>query len=195
MNYKTKTSLILPFKGSWMVANGGRTHETNNHIDPDGDGPKNQRFACDFFSRYVKNDGKNLEDYGSYGAEVIAPGDGIISEVIDEYRDLPVGESDEINVAGNMVIIDHENGEWSVLSHLKYKSIRVKVEDRVKQGDTIGLCGNTGNTSEPHVHYHLQDDALIEKGIGLPIQFSRIKVDDEVRENYEPVRNQRVENI
>ncbi len=177
-----------------MVGNGGNDPKTNNHLNPDGSGPKNQRFAYDFISVHVKNKGKNLEDYESFGTEVICPGNGIISQVLDGSIDVLIGEADENVVPGNMVIIGHKNGEWSVLSHFKNNSIRVRVGDKVKQGDVVGLCGNTGNTSEPHVHYHLQDNPLLLRATGLPIQFAKIIVNGVEKTNYEPIRGQKVSN-
>lgn len=193
-NYKTKTLLILPFKGIWIVCNGGRDASKNNHRDADGNGPKDQLFAYDFIGEH-KGEGKNLEDYRVFGSEVIAPADGLISQVINGSMDVPIGDSDLYVIPGNSVVIDHENGEWSLLAHFKYDSIRVKAGNKVKQGDILGLCGNTGNTSEPHIHYQLQDNALPHRATGLPAQFTKIKVDGEVKENYEPERGQRVSNI
>lgn len=193
MEYQTKTDLILPFKGEWMVSNGGRTAETNSHLHPDGKGPENQSYAYDF-RRGHTGEGKDLTDYEVFGREVISPGDGIISQVLDGSRDVEIGERDRFMVFGNAVIIDHQNGEWSVLCHFKYDSIKVKVGDIVKKGDLLGLCGNSGNTSEPHIHFHLQNDAFAHLAKGLPAQFRRIKVNGEIKENYEPVRSQVVEN-
>lgn len=193
-SYKTKTSLILPFKGTWIVCNGGRDASKNNHRDADGNGPKDQMFAYDF-TREHKGEGKNLEDYSAFGSEVIAPADGIISQVINGSMDVPIGQSDIYVVPGNSVVIDHGNGEWSMLAHFKFNSIKVKIGDKVKRGDLLGLCGNTGNTSEPHIHYQLQNNALPHKATGLPAQFAKIKVDGEVKENFEPERGQKVSNI
>ena len=125
-DYKTKTPLTLPFKGTWIVCNGGRDALKNNHRDLDGNGPKDQMFAYDFIREH-KNEGKNLEDYEAFGAEVIAPADGIISQVVNGSKDVSIGESDYVVIAGNMVVVDHENGEWSMLAHFKFNSIKVKV--------------------------------------------------------------------
>lgn len=195
VDYKTKTKLILPFKGVWVVGNGGRSPKTNNHQDPDGGGPKDQKFAYDFISVHVKNEGKNLEDYEAFGAEVICLGNGIISEVLNSRADVLIGETDENVVTGNMILIDHKKGEWSLICHLKQNSIKVKIGDRVKQGDVIGLCGNSGNTTEPHVHYQLQDGPFIHKATGLPAQFARIIVNGEEKKNYEPIRGEEVSNL
>ena len=194
LDYKTKTSLILPFKGIWIVGNGGRDASKNNHRGPDGNGPKDQMFAYDFIREH-KGKGKNLEDYEAFGLEVIAPADGSISQVINGSMDNPVGDRDLYVIPGNRIVIDHKNGEWSMLAHLKFNSIKVKVGDKVKQGDLLGLCVNTGNTSEPHIHYQLQDNALPHKATGLPAQFAKINVNGELKENYEPERGQRVSNI
>jgi len=195
VDYITKTDLILPFKEIWMVSNGGRNPKMNNHIPkPPKEGPKNQLFAYDFRNGH-KSDGKELEDYDVFGKKVIAPGDGIISQVINGSIDIPPGEFDRFVGVGNCVIIDHKNGEWSVLAHFKHNSIKVKPGQKIKQGDLLGLCGNTGNTSEPHVHFHLQDNAMLHRATGIPAQFRKINVNGEIRENYEPTRFEKVSNI
>jgi murein DD-endopeptidase MepM/ murein hydrolase activator NlpD len=73
--------------------------------------------------------------------------------------------------AGNLIIIDHENGEYSVLAHFKKGSIVVKAGETVVSGQFIGLCGNSGHSSQPHLHYHLQTIPIIFTGEGLPAQF------------------------
>jgi murein DD-endopeptidase MepM/ murein hydrolase activator NlpD len=188
MEYQTKTSLILPFNDIWVVGNGGRDPEKNNHYSS-----KSQKFAYDF-SKPHKGEGVDLEDYEAFGSEVIAPGEGTISQVIDGSIDMPIGESDGFVAPGNMLVINHENGEWSVLAHFKYNSISVKNGDRVKQGDLLGLCGNTGRTTEPHIHYHLQDGPLMSQATGLPAQFSNIQIDGVVQKNIELEYGQEVLN-
>jgi len=193
MDYQTKTKLTLPFKGTWLVSNGGRTPETNNHIRPADKGPQNQLYAYDF---RIQNTGKEkiLEDYPVFGKEVLAPGDGTIIQVINGAIDVNIGERDRSVGVGNAVIIDHQNGEYSLLCHFKHDSIKVKVGDKVKQGEVLGLCGNTGNTTQPHIHFNLQDGPLMHTAKALPAQFKKIVVDGETEINYEPIRGQFVSN-
>ena len=192
MDYQTKTKLILPFKGIWLVGNGGRDPSTNNHIRPDAG--QNQIYAYDF-KRGHKGEGKKLDDYEVFGEQVIAPANGIIIQVIDGSIDVLPGERDRSVGVGNAIIIDHQNGEYSLLCHFKHNSIKVKVGDKVSQGDLLGLCGNTGNTSEPHIHFNLQDGPLMHKANALPAQFAKILVDGKEKINYEPIRSQYVTNI
>lgn len=194
MDYQTKTSLILPFYETWLVSNGGRTLETNNHNRPPEQGPQNQLYAYDF---RMENTGKEtqLEDFPVFGKEVLAPGNGKIIQVIDGSIDVHLGERDRSVGVGNTIIIDHQNGEYSLLCHFKYNSIRVKVGEKVKQGDVLGLCGNTGNTTQPHIHFNLQDGPLIHKANALPAQFNKILVNKEEKNNYEPIRGQLVSNL
>lgn len=191
MDYRTKTSLILPFRGILTVTNGGRDSSTNNHFKEDG--PQNQIYSYDFRKEH-KGDGKKLEDYEVFGQEVLAPGEGTVVQVIDGSIDVSPGEKDRSVGVGNAIIIDHKNGEYSLLCHFKHNSIKIKVGDDVKQGDLIGLCGNTGNTSQPHVHFNLQDGSQMYNSKGLPAQFKNIVVDGVKKENYEPVRNEQVSN-
>jgi murein DD-endopeptidase MepM/ murein hydrolase activator NlpD len=74
-------------------------------------------------------------------------------------------------ISGNSIVIDHHNGEFSVLSHFTKGSILVGVGDEVVSGQVLGHCGNTGHSSEPHLHYHLQDTPVLHSGDGLPAQF------------------------
>lgn len=187
MNYVTKTHLILPFNHKLMVSNGGRNPETNNHNRPPDKGPQNQIYAYDF---RTDNTGKEtkLQDYPVFGIEVISPADGKITQVIDGSFDCEPGEFDRSVGVGNAVMIDHNNGEFSFLCHLKHSSICVKVGDKISQGERIGLCGNSGNTSQPHIHYHLQDAPLLHKSGPLPAQFAKILVNGKVKKRHEPVR-------
>lgn len=164
----------------------------NNHIRVDG--PQNQQFGYDFRQKR-KGTEKNLEDFEVFGKEVIAPGNGIIVQVIDGSIDVEFGERDRGVGVGNAIIIDHKNGEFSFLCHFKHNSIKVKPGDIVKQGETIGLCGNTGNTSEPHIHFNLQDNKLMHRAKALPARFSKILVDGELKTDYESERGQIVQNV
>lgn len=194
MEYITKTKLNLPFKGTWLVSNGGRSVETNNHLKfADGNGPQNQLYAYDFRFESTGKE-KSLEEYKAYGQEVLAPADGTVIQVINGVIDVLPGERDRAVGTGNTIIINHHNGEYSLLCHFKYDSIRMKVGDRIKQGDVIGLCGNTGNTSEPHIHFNLQDGPRMHTAKALPAQFEKIIVDGEVKNKYEPIRFQKVSN-
>jgi hypothetical protein len=60
-------------------------------------------------------------------------------------------------VPGNLVVIKHADGEYSLFAHFKQNSIRVKIGDKVAKGQLIGLCGNSGNSSEAHLHFQVQN--------------------------------------
>jgi len=194
MDYITKTPFILPFKETLMVSNGGRTPETNNHNRMVNQGPQNMLYGYDFRSESTGKE-KVLEDYPDFSKEVIAPGDGIILQIINGAIDVLPGERDRSVGIGNAIMIDFQNGEYGLLCHFKHNSIKVKAGDRIKQGDVIALCGNTGNTTQPHIHFHLQDNPRLHLGNALPIQFKKILVCGDVKENFEPTRGQMVSNI
>ena len=191
LNYQTKTRLQLPFKGEWFVAWGGRNINENQHAVS-----KTQRFAYDFVKREgcktFDATGKTNSDYFCYNQEIIAPGAGKIVDVLNYVGENSPGQMPEIH--GNRVIINHGNGEYSVLSHFKMGSIVVKVNDNVDAGQFLGLCGNSGHSSEPHLHYHLQNTFDIDAGEGLPIKFQSYLSDGDFVKMGEPKINERVEN-
>ena len=75
---------------------------------------------------------------------------------------------------GNHVVIDHGNGEFSLIAHLQAGSVLPKLGDRIRQGDPIGKLGASGDASGPHVHYQLQSAIDWQYADGLPCTFSNV---------------------
>lgn len=117
-----------------------------------------------------------LEDYGCYGTPVIAPVAALVHHAEDGAPDeIPgVGTNREAPL-GNHVVLKLETGTYLILAHLKQGSVVVGVADQVSEGQPIGLCGNSGNTSEPHIHIHHQRQDPRQFPInfaeGLPLYF------------------------
>ena len=158
----------VPLKVGW----GGDTQDVNYHvIMPD------QRWAYDFLVEPYVNGSSELTDYGCYGIPVVAPADGVITSAHDGEPDmLPGVLSNNLDApAGNFVAIQLETGTYLLIAHLKPGSVSVVVGDTVEEGQVIGECGNSGNTSEPHIHIHhqRQDPNLYPIGFaeGLPLFF------------------------
>ena len=190
--YATKTPLRLPFDGEWYVTAGGRTVEQNQHsLD------FSNRFAYDMVRAadldLAAAPGRN-EGFATFGSPILAPGGGRVAAVRDGVPDNKPGEvnpDDDVRI-GNYVSIDHGNGEFSVLGHLKRGSIQVAVGDSVQAGDIVGLAGNSGNSNGPHLHYNLQDRATPNRGQSLPAQFLHYTTDGDIVERGEPVQGQRI---
>jgi hypothetical protein len=167
-DYLIKTQIRLPFEGKWFVAAGGRSIMNNHHaISVD------QRYAYDFLIKKngtsFTNTGLRNEDYYCFNKKIFAPGSGIVVDLVNNIKENKVGDMPPIS--GNRIIIDHKNGEYSVLAHFKEGSIVVNLGDTVISGQYLGLCGNSGHSSEPHLHYHMQNSPVMFEGEGLPIQF------------------------
>ncbi|GIP35277.1 M23 family metallopeptidase [Paenibacillus sp. J2TS4] len=160
-----------PFAGEWFTFWGGTNVLVNYHY-----AHPSQRYAFDWImlkeDRSYEGDPTKNESYYAFGQEVLAPADGKIVKVENDLDDnTPVGKMDPSNPAGNHVVIEHANGEYSMLAHFQKQSIQVKVGDEVKAGDLLGLCGNSGNSSEPHIHYHVSDSPDLDQGNSVRIQF------------------------
>jgi murein DD-endopeptidase MepM/ murein hydrolase activator NlpD len=191
LDYRTKARLSLPFEGEWFVFWGGRTIETNYHA-----ADKAQRFAYDFLvhrnGSSHSGDPSKLENYHCWNQVVLAPADATVAAVADGLPDQPIGQADAQNVAGNHVVLDLGDSEFAFLAHLKRGSVAVKAGDRVERGQPLGRCGNSGNTSEPHLHFHLQTTPDLTQGEGLPAFFHDYRADGKTVEHGEPVHGQTV---
>jgi hypothetical protein len=191
LHYQTKTQLRLPFEGAWYVYWGGRSVGRNRHTIT-----RDQRFAYDFLILNHGHShaaaGRQNEDYFCFGQPVVAPGPGTVVGVAHNLPDNTPGRMSPEQPLGNHVILDHGNGEFSFLAHLRQSSVRVNLGDRVATGVLLGMCGNSGNSSEPHLHFHLQTSAILFHGDGLPAFFCHYIVNKTHVARGEPIAGQTI---
>lgn len=168
---KSRFPYRLPFRGTWFTYWGGTNELVNYHYEYE-----NQRYAYDFLmlkdGQTFGGDPLRCESYFAYGQPILAPNAGTVIRVENAVADnFPVGTMNAEKPAGNYVEIDHGHGEFSVLAHLKQASVTVAPGDRVERGDVIGLCGNSGNSSEPHLHFQVSNASDLYSAKSIPIRF------------------------
>ncbi|MEQ8222741.1 MAG: peptidoglycan DD-metalloendopeptidase family protein [Candidatus Eremiobacterota bacterium] len=193
---RNSVELSLPFKGEWFVLWGGDTKALNRYnSDP------TMRFCFDFIvidgnKKTHKDIGEKNEDYYAYGQEVFSPADGTVTDVIDGVRDNIPGINNPYSKLGNAVYIQHSDYEVSILAHLKPGSIKVRPGDKVKRGDPVGLCGNSGDSILPHIQYNLQNSSVMQYGTGIKCYFKKLMIkksgDMEEKLDYSPTQGDTV---
>jgi murein DD-endopeptidase MepM/ murein hydrolase activator NlpD len=188
------SKLILPFNEEWTVFWGGDTKEQNYHV-----AYKSQKNAFDMIitnaaGKSHKNDGKNNEDYYAFGKDLIAPASGEVVLVVDGVKDNKPGVTNPNYVPGNTVIIKTSNNEYLFFAHFKQHSIKVKQGQKIQQGDLLGLCGNSGNTTEPHLHFHIQNVEDMNIATGAKAYFEEILVNGELIKEHSPVKFEKIKN-
>ncbi len=209
-NFHCAEPYSLPFEGTWAVINGGIEEATSHSWDI-----ATQRYAYDFVildneGKSFSGEGLELTDFYCYGKDILAPADGVVVEVLNECPESGIALDGKIknnskDIRGNYLLVKHTDSEFSLLAHLKPGSILVSVGDTVKRGQKVAQCGNTGNSTEPHLHLHLQNGRSFYCSPGLPISFEKINVQsfgdsDEVTQSlslYPPyiTKGQQVENL
>lgn len=192
---RNETRLILPFKETWVVFWGGDTKEQNYHVENEA-----QKGAFDFVindenGKSYKTNGVENEDYYAFGKKIIAPCKAEVVMVVDGIPDNRPGEMNPMFVPGNTVVLKTENNEYLYFAHFKKQSIKVKEGQQVELGETLGLCGNSGNSSEPHLHFHIQNHPMMTNGIGMKAYFAEIFVNGSLKKDYSPVRGEMVGNL
>lgn len=148
-------TLAPPFRGEWVVFQGGRSTLLNHHFPIRG-----QRHALDLTLRDApRRDAvqpEKLQDYATFGQPIYAPVDGKVERAVGDRPDQQIGTTDLEQLVGNHVVIEMDDGRCVLLAHLQHDSVRVKEGQLVRTGDLIARCGNSGNTSEPHLHIQVQ---------------------------------------
>jgi hypothetical protein len=129
-----------------------------------------------------RTDGKRNPDWWSWGVPVRAPAAGRVAKAYGDRPDWEVGRTgleldaimaDPTTLFGNSVVIDHGNGEFSMLAHMKQGSVLVKQGDVVRAGQTIGAVGYSGSVFTVHLHYELRTGVGLDVE-GLPSRFEQV---------------------
>lgn len=189
------TVLGPPLEGKgWTVLNGccepGGVHRGTG-IPVNGQIHYAQRFAIDWIQlgadlRIFHGDEKDVKSYACYGAKVIAVADGTVVETLSTLDDQVPGQLPDPktitldNVDGNHVVLDLGHNKYAFYAHLQKGSLLVKRGDNVKRGQVLGLLGNTGNSSGPHLHFHLMDGISVLGSSGLPYVIDSFEVAGEL---------------
>jgi Peptidase family M23 len=182
-----------PLKGSgWVNGNGCCleigphrfvTNPMNGTLDP------SETFAIDWVQADAhglayRTDGKKPEDWIGYGAEILAVAPGTVVEVVRDLPNVTPGKNPEgltiAQIAGNRVIIDMGSGHYAMYAHLAPGSIQLHVGDYVRQGQKLGLLGNTGNSSAPHLHFQVMDRPSSLDDTSLPFVFDHMNLEGRV---------------
>lgn len=188
-----------PVAGRWFVAASGDASRHHRWAVSSEYAIDVARLLAD--GRSYRGDGTKLAQYPTFGARILAAADGVVVAARDDrsdnegmlrkpgmsYSDYEalVAEAQQATLmtdgfegaAGNHVLIRHENGEHSLYAHLRQKSLKVKVGDKVAAGRQIAEAGNSGNSTEPHLHFQIIDGPDLNSARGLPVSFEGLVED------------------
>jgi hypothetical protein len=160
---RNPVTIAMPFTGEWYVFSGGRGVLVNDHWTT-----SSQRNALDVLQivdgSSHSGDSKRLTSYHAFGKPLLAPAAGRITVLLDTRPDLAIGDSDRRHPEGNYLVIDIGGGRYMMMGHLKQGSALVDVGDRVSPGQPLAQVGNSGNTSEPHLHIQVQNVSTFDVG-------------------------------
>ncbi|GAB6497928.1 M24/M37 family peptidase [Bacillus sp. UMTAT18] len=166
-----KVVVRFPLNERALIGWGGDRLETNYHVIK-----PNERWAYDILIPPAEVKSSELDDYGIYGAKVMAPATGTVVSINNDEKDVDPGSDDFQSMAGNHIYLRlDESGTYLILAHLKQGSIKVKEGQHVNEGEFLAQVGNSGSSSEPHLHIHHQRQDPSKVSIflseGLPLYF------------------------
>ena len=175
-SYKDAIKLSFPLRGkNYYILDGGNNVIINQHYSDNF-----QKYAIDIIKlNKFKTHASGLfpsdnKCYEIFGEVIYSPCNGIVYDYENSIKDHNGPLYPVENKAGNYILIKGDDGSYILMAHLKYKSINIKKGQRVNIGDRIAKVGNTGNSSEPHLHIHavrnIQNNVLLS-GNSIPILF------------------------
>ncbi|ANP46945.1 hypothetical protein ATE48_13975 [Candidatus Viadribacter manganicus] len=193
----SQTIFAFPLRGQWYNASGATFH-THHRWTP------MEEFAFDFVrlganGKTHRRTGERFNDYYAYGEPVFAAAAGrVVAVVSDQHEDASAMQrpdetieayfarlqADQMTrlaggapgIGGNQIIIDHGNGEYSFYGHLRPGSVRVHVGDTVERLQQIGAVGSSGNSTEPHLHFHVCNAPELLMCAGIPVRFEQLDI-------------------
>ncbi len=143
---------FLPFHGEWTVTQGHNSEPTHKLQWAEA-------WDLEIFDEdrsKFKKFGTTPKDFYCFDKPVIAPANGTVVRVVDGVEDNPINQINPRENWGNLVVIQHSLGIFSLLCHLKKESIEVEEGQYIRAGEKLALCGNSGRSPVPHLHFHLQ---------------------------------------
>lgn len=180
VRHSQQVRLQLPFSGVWAVNKGNDLSTGHRRTGLNG----LTTYAWDFLKVGengfpYRTSGETPEDYHAYGEPVLAAAAGTVVHVRNDIPDFGVGEVPPLELleqdgdvhAGNLVVLDHGNGEFTLTCHMKPGTIPVAIGDHVEAGQFIGETGNSGNSQIPHIHFNLMTGGDWLQARGLPALF------------------------
>jgi hypothetical protein len=175
--------------GPWLTGNGpaDASGHRRSLIPISGTPAIAQRFAIDFVKvadddKTFKGDQLKNESYYAEGVDALAVANGTVVEVKDSIPENVPGINSRAvpitleTVGGNHVIIDIGGGYYAFYAHLKPGSLKVKLGDKVTRGQVVGLVGNSGNSTEPHLHFHISDGNSPLGSEGVPYRMDSFEI-------------------
>jgi murein DD-endopeptidase len=180
-----------PLRGEdWVAVNGPSNTSAHRRalLPVNGRAYISQRFAIDWVELASNGtthtgDAADNKNYRAYGAEILSVADGVVTEIKDGIpQNAPGANSRAVpitleTIGGNHVIVDIGENRFALYAHMQPGSLRVKVGDKVKRGDVLGLVGNSGNSTEPHLHFHICNAASPLGCEGLPYAFTSFETE------------------
>ncbi|HBQ82880.1 MAG: hypothetical protein A2X03_15890 [Bacteroidetes bacterium GWA2_40_15] len=167
--------LHLPFWGEWIINQGydGKiTHlgEWQSALD---------MILVDEMKNVHSSTPFQNENFYCYNKPVIAPADGIVVDIADNIEDNEPGNVNTKQNWGNSIIIRHMDGLYTQMSHLRAGSFRKSKGDYVSAGELVALCGNSGRSPEPHLHFQVQATPLLgSKTLAYPFSYYLLRTGD-----------------
>jgi murein DD-endopeptidase MepM/ murein hydrolase activator NlpD len=194
---RSPVEVALPVAGRWLAFNSPADRVPSHHLHAYG-----QTYAIDLVHEPAGRRRPRLawwpparrpEDFPGFGQPVLAPADATVVRAHDGERDhwsrtsppallylVVEGSLRELlgpgRILGNHVVLDLGDGVYAALAHLRRGSVLVRPGDRVAAGQQLAACGNSGNSTEPHLHFQLMDHPSVLLGAGLPLRFARYQV-------------------
>ncbi|MGA7913887.1 MAG: M23 family metallopeptidase [Candidatus Acidiferrales bacterium] len=179
-----------PLEGENLVAGNGPSNTSAHRralIPVDGHAYISQRYAIDWVEAFpdgktYQGDANENKNYKIYLAEIHSVADGVVTETKDGIpQNVPGANSRAVpitleTVGGNHMIVDIGGGRFAFYAHMQPGSLRVKVGEHVKTGEVLGLVGNTGNSTEPHLHFDICDASSMLACEGLPYALASFEV-------------------
>jgi len=188
-------SYRFPLAGTWFVGAGASLHTAHRWAVP-------EEYALDIFrlgegGRSFQGSGGATKDYLAYGARVMAAAPGKVVAVADSigedstlfrmpnetaaaYIERIIAQQDKVmaggaaQAAGNFVVIEHGNGEYSHYAHLRPGSVRVRPGAVVEAGQMLAELGTSGMSTEPHLHFQVCNGPDPVTCAGIPVKFSNV---------------------